>query len=147
MYGNQVIAIFQLVSVMMCAAVAFGLLISTMLVRGKLHKVGQEGPLHDIAFTESAYVAAATMCALAAIASINISWGTFALCLSIAVSLMIADTILVPRMREAIAASREVPYTGTRLRFEVLAAASLFFVFWKTAVPPLLTLAQIYGLG
>jgi hypothetical protein len=147
MYGIQVIIILQIVGVMLCTAVALGLLLSTMLVRGRLHSIGAEGPLHDIAFTEKTYVAASVFCAVGAIAAINLSWGTFALFLSVAASLHVADQILVPPMRAAAAAGRAPPHTGTRARFELLAAACLFFIFWKTALPPLITLAQTYGVG
>ncbi len=47
MYGSQLVAITQIVTVMLCTAVAFGILLSTMLVRGRLHALGSEGPLHD----------------------------------------------------------------------------------------------------
>jgi hypothetical protein len=147
MYGVQVIAIIQIVSVMLCTAVALGLLLSTMLVRGRLHSLGAEGPIHDIAFTEKAYVAAATFCAAGAVASINLSWGSFALFLAVAAGLHLADQKLAPAMRLAAEQRLPVPHAGTRARFELLAAACLFLIFWKTAVPPLVTLAMTYGIG
>jgi hypothetical protein len=147
MYGSQLIVIVQLVTVMLCTSVAFGLLLSVMLVRGRLHALGGEGPLHDLAFTEKAYVAAASFCAVGAIAAINMSWGSFAMFLAIAVSLQMADNFLLPKMRAAEAECPADAHSGTRLRFEVLAAGCLFFLFWKTAVPPLVTLALTYGIG
>jgi hypothetical protein len=147
MYGSQLVVIFQLVTIMLCTAVALGLLLSVMLVRGRLHALGREGLLHDLAFTERAYVAAATFCAVGAIAAINASWGSFALFLGIAASLQIADHSLLPRMRAAQAEGRGTAHAGTRIRFEILAASCLFLLFWKTAVPPLLTLALTYGIG
>jgi hypothetical protein len=115
--------------------------------RGRLHQISAEAPLHDLAFTEKAYVAASLFCAVGAIAAINLSWGSFALFLSVAASLNIADQIMTPRMREAAVAGEAIPYIGTRQRFELLAAISLMFIFWRTAVPPLATLAQTYGIG
>jgi hypothetical protein len=147
MYGSQVVAIIQLVGIMLCTAVAFGIILSTMLVRGRLHDVGVEGPIHDIAFTEKAYVAASVFCAVGAIAAISISWGTFAMFLAVAVSLNLADQMMVPAMKQAAAEGRSMPHSATRLRFELLSACCLFFIFWKTAVPPLVTLALNYGLG
>jgi hypothetical protein len=147
MYGAQVIAIIQLVSVMLCTAVAFGLLLSTMLVRGRLHSVGSEGLIHDLAFTEKTYVATSAFCAMGALASVSQSWGTFALFLAVAASLNLADQILLPPMRRAAAQGGEPPHVNTRARFELLASACLFFIFWKTAVPPLVILSQIYGIG
>lgn len=147
MYGSQFIIIIQLVTIMLCTAVAFGILLSTMLVRGKLHGIGREGPLHDIAFTEKAYVSAAIFCGVGAIASINLSWGTFFLFLGIAGALQVADNSLLPPMRTAHEDGQPLPMTGTRARFELIATASLFFIFWKTAVPPLVTLALTYGIG
>jgi hypothetical protein len=147
MYGSQVIVIVQIVTVLLCTAVAFGLLLSTMLVRGKLHAIGSEGPLHDIAFTEKAYVAASLFCGVGCLASLGLSWGTFAVFMSVGAAFMIADQYLVPRMRQAISAGRPVPLTGARARFELMAATSLFLVFWKTAVPPLVTLAMVYGIS
>jgi hypothetical protein len=147
MHSGQVVAIVQIISVMMCAAVAFGILLSIMLVRGKLHQVGTEGPLHDLAFTEKAYVAASTLCGMGAIAAIGVGWGTFVSFLTVAGSFMVADQMLVPPMRKAIAEGRPMPHAGTRARFELLAAVCLFVVFWKTAAPPLVMLARIYGIG
>jgi hypothetical protein len=147
MYGSQFVAILQIVTVMLCTAVAFGILLSTMLVRGRLHAIGKEGPLHDLAFTEKAYVAAAMFCAAGAIAAINMSWGSFALSLGVAASLQLADHILLPRMRAAQAAGEPLPHAGARARVELLAAACLMIIFWKTAVPPLVTLALTYGIG
>jgi hypothetical protein len=147
MYGSQLLAITQIVTVMLCTAVAFGVLLSTMLVRGRLHALGDEGVLHDLAFTEKAYVIAATFCAVGALAAVNLSWGTFALFLLVAAALHLADQKILPSMREAEAAGAPLPYVGTRFRFELLAAASLFFIFWKTAVPPLVTLSVTYGIG
>jgi hypothetical protein len=147
MYGTQFVAILQIVTVLLCTAVAFGILLSTMLVRGRLHAIGSEGPLHDLAFTEKAYVAAAVFCAVGAIAAINMSWGSFALFLSVAGSLQLADHILLPRMRAGQAEGRAMPLTGARFRFEFLAAMCLMVIFWKTAVPPLVTLALTYGIG
>jgi hypothetical protein len=147
MYGSQLIVIVQLVTVMLCTSVAFGLLLSVMLVRGRLHALGGEGPMHDLAFTEKAYVAAASFCAVGAIAAINMSWGSFALFLSVAAALQIADAYLLPPMRAAAESGGPMPGAGTRLRFELLAAVCLFFLFWKTAVPPLVTLALTYGIG
>ncbi len=147
MYGSQFVAILQIVTVMLCTAVAFGILLSTMLVRGRLHAIGNEGPLHDLAFTEKAYLAAAVFCAAGAIAAINMSWGSFAMFLAIAISLQIADHMLLPRMRAAQASGEPLPHTATRARFEILAAACLIVIFWKTAVPPLVTLAVTYGIG
>jgi hypothetical protein len=143
---SQLVAIIQLVTIMLCTAVAFGLLLSTIMVRGRLHAVGSEGPLHDIAFSEKVYVAAATFCAIGAVASIQVSWGTFALFLGVAASLHLADLKLLAPMRDAHIAGQPVPYTGTRARLELLAGSCLFFIFWKTAVPPLITLALIYGI-
>jgi hypothetical protein len=147
MYGSQMITILQIVTVMMCTAVACGVLLSTMLVRGRLHALGKEGALHDLAFTEKAYVIAATFCAVGAIAAINMSWGSFALFLGIAAALHLADQMILPPMRSAEASGEPLPYVATRFRFEILATASLFFIFWKTAVPPLVTLALTYGIG
>jgi hypothetical protein len=147
MYGVQIVAILQIMTVMLCAAAAFGVLLSTMLVRGRLHQIGAEGPLHDLAFSEKAYVAASVLCGVGAIAAVNFSWGSFAILLFVTIAFMIADQLLVPRMRRAIAEARPVPHTGARARFELLAAACLFMVFWKTAAPPLVMLARVYGLG
>jgi hypothetical protein len=147
MLGSQLVAIFQLVAVMMCTAVAFGLLLSTMLVRGKLHSAGPDAARYDIAFTEKAYLAASAFCAVGAMAAISRSWGSFALFVAVAASFQLADHLLVPRMRLAQEEGRALPLTGVRSRFELVAAACLFFIFWKTAYPPLATLAQIYGIG
>jgi hypothetical protein len=147
MYGSQLLAIMQLVTIMLCTAVAFGILLSVMLVRGRLHAISPEGPLHDFAFTEKAYVAASLFCAIGAMAAVNVSWGTFAMFLSIAAALQVADQNLLPPMRAAHDGGQPVPYYGTRFRFEFLSASCLFFIFWKTAVPPLVTLALTYGIG
>jgi hypothetical protein len=147
MYGGQVVTIIQLISVMLAAAVAFGIMLSLMMVRGKLHDIGIEGPLHDIAFTERAYVAAATLCGMGAIASIGVGWGAFAIFVTVGAAFLVADNNLVPPMRQAIAEGRPVPNAGARSRFELIAAICLFFVFWTTAAPPLVMLARVYGIG
>jgi hypothetical protein len=139
--------ILQLVLMMLCAAVAFGLLISIMLVRGRLHTLGAEGPLHDIAFTEKAYVAAATFCAGGAVAALGLNWSSFAVFILVGAACLVADNFLLPGMRKAVNEQQAMPMTGTRARFELLAASCLFVLFWKTAVPPLVTLSLVYGIG
>lgn len=147
MYPNQLVAIVQIVAVMMCTAVAMGMLLSVMMVRGKLYATGPGAAQHDIAFTEKAYLGASIFCGLGAIAAINLSWGTFAAFIGFAVALQLADHLLVPRMRKAAAEGQPLPMTGTRWRFELIAACGLLMMFWKTAVPPLVTLAVNIGIG
>ena len=80
-------------------------------------------------------------------ASVGLSWGSFAMFLGVGSAFLIADQYLVPPMKAAASEGAPVPFTGVRMRFEVLTAFCLLFVFWKTVVPPLMTLAMSYAIG
>jgi hypothetical protein len=147
MLDSQLGLALQMTLVMMCAATAFGILLANMLVRGRLHGPRGDSALNDLAFTEKSYAAVSIILSVAAFAAISFSWGSFALFVSVAIALQIAEHWMLPSMRRAAESGTDLPYVATRLRFEVLLATCLMVAFWKTAMPPLMTLARVYGLG
>jgi len=139
-------AVLQIVTALLCAATAFGVMLTTMLVRGRLPVEHPQSPIFDIAHTDRTYQLASIIASIGAMASFQHSWGTFASFLGVAISFQIAEHFMLPRMREAASSGEELPYKGARDRLELLQTACLALIFFKLGMPPLITLANIYGL-
>jgi hypothetical protein len=138
--------VIQIVVSLLCAAAAFGVVLTTILVRGKAPTTSPEYALFDIAHTDRTYQLATILASIGALAAFPYSWGTFAGFIAVAVSFQIAESCMLPAMRKAAATGADMPYKGTRARLELLQAAFLAMIFFKTSMPPLLTLASIYGI-
>ena len=139
-------AVLQVVTALLCAATAFGVMLTTMLVRGRLPVDHPQSPIFDVAHTDRTYQLASIIASIGAMASFPHSWGTFASFLGVAISFQIAEHFMLPRMREAASSGEELPYKGARDRLELLQTACLALIFFKLGMPPLITLATIYGL-
>jgi hypothetical protein len=98
------------------------------------------------AHTDRTYQLATILASIGALAAFPFSWGTFAGFIAVAVSFQIAENFMLPAMRRAAETGEEMPYKGTRSRLELLQAAFLAVIFFKTSMPPLLTLASVYGI-
>ena len=140
------LTVIQITVSLLCAAAAFGVVLTTMLVRGKLPVAYPEAAIYDIAHTDRTYQLATILASIGALAAFPFSWGTFAGFIAVAVSFQIAESFMLPAMRKAAETGGEMPYKGTRSRLELLQAAFLAVIFFKTSMPPLLTLASIYGI-
>jgi hypothetical protein len=138
--------VIQIVISLLCAAAAFGVVLTAILVRGKVPMTNPESVLYDIAHTDRTYQLATILASVGALAAFPFSWGTFAGFIVVAVSFQIAESFMLPAMRRAAEIGGEMPYKGTRSRLELLQAAFLAMIFFKTSMPPLLTLASIYGI-
>ncbi len=79
-------------------------------------------------------------------ASLMHSKGVFAGFVSVAISLQLAEYWLIPRMKAAAAEGMDMPYRGARARMELIQAAALGLIFINLGLPPLVILANIYGL-
>jgi hypothetical protein len=140
------LTVIQITVSLLCAAAAFGVVLTTMLVRGKLPIANPETAIYDIAHTDRTYQLATILASIGALAAFPFSWGTFAAFIAVAVSFQIAESFMLPAMRIAAETGGEMPYKGTRARLELLQAAFLAVIFFKISMPPLLTLASIYGI-
>jgi hypothetical protein len=138
-------SILQIIVAVLCAAAAFGVLLTTMLVRTNQRFADQQGAQFDVAYTERTYSLASIMASIGALASFQNSLGTFASFVGVAVSFQIAEHWLLPAMRAAAEAGESMPMVGVRSRFELLQAACLIVIFSQVSMPPLFTLARVYG--
>lgn len=138
-------SILQIGVAVLCAAAAFGVLLTTMLVRTSPQFAQQQGAQFDIAYTERTYNLASILASIGALASFQVSLGTFASFIGVAVSFQIAEIWLLPNMRTAAEAGETMPMLAVRSRFELLQAACLIIIFSQSALPPLVTLARVYG--
>ncbi len=138
--------VLQITVSLLCAAAAFGVVLTTMLVRGKVPVTNPETAIYDIAHTDRTYQLASVLASIGALAAFPYSLGTFAGFIAVAVSFQIAESFMLPAMRKAAETGSEMPYKGTRSRLELLQAAFLAVIFFKTGMPPLLTLASVYGI-
>ncbi len=136
----------QMAMAMLCAAAAFGVLLSAMTMRGRLPVDHPQSAQFEILHSDRAYQLASILASAGAMASLMHNKGAFAGFLSVAISLQLAELWLIPRMREAAAAGLEIPYRGIRSRMELIQAAALALIFINLGLPPLVTLANIYGL-
>ncbi len=139
-------AVLQIMTALLCAATAFGVMLTTTLVRGRLPVEHPQSPLFDIAHTDRTYQLASIIASIGAIASFKHNWGVFASFLGVAISFQLAEHFMLPRMRDAAIAGEALPFRGTRDRLELLQAACLALIFFKLGMPPLIMLANIYGL-
>ena len=137
--------VLQIAVAILCAAAAFGVLLSAMMLRGRL-PADPQAMLYELAHTDRAYQLASIITSAGAMASLMHNKGAFAGFLGVAVSLQLAEHWLVPRMKAAAAAGAELPYRGVRTRMELVQAAALTLVFINLGIPPLVTLANVYGL-
>jgi hypothetical protein len=136
--------LLQLTLSMLFAAAAFGVVLSAMSIRGRLPVAHPHTPAFDIAHTDRSYQLASILASLGAMASLTYSAGVFAAFLGVAAAFQIAEHWLIPRLR----AAREdaIPIRGARARFELVQAMALALIFMNLGVPPLMTLANVYGL-
>ncbi len=138
--------VLQMAAAMLCAAAAFGVLLSAMMLRGRLPVDHPHSALYEITHSDRAYQLASILASAGAMASLLHSKGAFAGFLGVAISLQLAEHWLIPRMRAAVAAGADLPYRGVRTRMELVQAAALGLIFVNLGIPPLVTLANIYGL-
>jgi hypothetical protein len=139
-------SVLQLITALLCAGMAFGVLLTTMFVRGKLPFDHPQSALFDLAYTDRTYQLASIIASIGAMAAISQGWGLFGSFVAVAVAFQVAEHLLLPRMRAALDQGVEIPLRGTRARFELLQTALLAVIFFKMGMPPLITLASIYGL-
>jgi hypothetical protein len=143
--GNHFL-VMQMLGAVLCAASAFGVLLTLMLVRGNTQAAGPEGAVYDIAFTDKTYLVASIIASIGALLSFRFSTGTFLAFLCVAISFQIAEHWLLPRLRAAAERGEALPLTGIRARFELVQIACLSMVFFNISMPPMMTLARVYGL-
>jgi hypothetical protein len=151
------ISVLQVLTGMLCSAAAFGVLLAMMLVRGNLKSLAyarSDGPtqsshetvVFDIIYTDKTYLLTSILASIGALSSFQQNKGVFVMFLGIAISFQIAEHWLLPPMREAAQKGLDIPFKGTRARFELLQAGCLIFAFGNLTMPPLITLVNIYGL-
>ncbi len=138
--------VLQMATAMLCAAAAFGVLLSAMLMRGRLPAGHAQSALFEVMHSDRAYQLASILASAGAMASLMHNKGAFAGFLSVAISLQLAELWLIPRMREAVTAGLEMPYRGVRARMELVQTAALALIFINLGLPPLVILANVYGL-
>jgi hypothetical protein len=149
--SSNALGLIQILTGMLCAAAAFGVLLTTMLVRGNFQRLTNDGSdtfaaRFDLLYTDRTYLLASIMASVGALASFRQNMGVFVMFVVIAVSFQIAEHWLLPKMRNAAAQGLALPMLATRARFELLQAACLLMVFGNLAMPPLITLVRVYGL-
>jgi len=142
--------ILQMALAMLFAAAAFGVVLSAMMLRSRLPAGQPLAGAFDIAaleisHTERAYQLASILASAGAMASLLHAKGAFAAFVGVAVSFQLAEHWLIPRLKAA-AADGGRHYIGVRARMEMIQAAALALIFVNLGVPPLVTLANIYGL-
>ena len=138
--------VLQITLALLCAAAGCGVILSAMLLRGKLPAAHPHTPAFDIAQTDRTYQLVSILASCGALATLTYSRGAFAGFLGVAVSFQIAEHWLVPRLRR-VAADGEVSLRhGVRSRLELVGIAALALIFLNLSMPPLVTLANIYGL-
>jgi hypothetical protein len=146
MISPQAFSLLQILTGMLCAAAAFGALLTTMLVRGNARITEGLDARFDLAYTDRTYGLASILASIGALASLRQSLSLFILFAAVAVAFQIAEHWLLPRMQQALVAGEALPMMQTRARFELVQAACLLTAFCILAMPPLMTLARVYGL-
>ena len=146
MITPQAFGLLQILTGMLCAAAAFGVLLTTMLVRGNASKIEGLDARFDLVYTDRTYVLASILASVGALASLRQNFSIVLLFAVVALSFQIAEHWLLPKMRQALVAGEALPLIRTRARFELLQAACLLMAFCILAMPPLITLARVYGL-
>jgi hypothetical protein len=131
---------------MLCASAAFGVLLTTMLVRGNLLHLEGQGSAPDLIYTDKTYLLASIMTSIGAVVSLRHNVGVAISFVGVAVAFQIAEHWLLPQMRKAAQAGQSLPLISTRARFELFQAICLLLVFANLAMPPLITLVRVHGL-
>jgi hypothetical protein len=128
----------------LCAATAFGIVLALHVMRGRLGFAAD--PRVDVVVSDRAYLAGSLLASIGAIMSLSGSFGVFAGFICVAIAFLVAEQFLIPKMRAAAEANAPLPLTGARSRFELLQAGLLLLLFTQISMPPLVTLARVYGL-
>ena len=139
-------SVLMMVTAAFAASASLGVLLTNMVARGALVAGGPDALRYDLNYTDRTYILASVLCSIGALAALKFSVATFGAFVMLALSLQVAEHMMLPRMREAADAGTEMPYQGTRTRFELLLFLGLAFIFGNLSFPPLVTLARVYGL-
>jgi hypothetical protein len=126
------------------AALALGLVLALHLLRGRLGFAAD--PRIDVTVSDRAYLAGSLLASFGAIMSLSASFGVFVGFVCVAAAFLVAEQLLIPRMRAAAEADAPLPMRAARARFELLQAGLLLLIFTQISMPPLITLARVYGL-
>jgi len=131
---------------MLCASAAFGVLLTTMLVRGNLRLLEGQGAVSDMIYTDKTYSLTSILASIGAVVSLRHNIGVAVSFLGVAIAFQIAEHWLLPQMRMAAQSGQSLPLLPTRARFEFFQAVCLLLVFANLAMPPLITLVRVHGL-
>lgn len=146
MLSSPALNILQIAGGGFCAACGFGFLIALRLMRPAFAGQPAEGIRSDLAASDAAYLAIATLASVGALISVQTSLAIFIGFVCVAAAFLIAENFLLPRMKAAAEAGLAIPMLGTRNRFELLQGLLLMVLFSQISMPPLVTLARVYGI-
>jgi hypothetical protein len=138
--------VLQITLALLCASAGCGVILSAILLRAKLPVAHPHTPAFDIAQTDRTYQLVSILCSIGALSTLTYSTGAFAAFLSVALSFQIAEHWLIPRLRVVAPDGGVSLRHGVRTRLELIGIAAMALIFLNLSMPPLVTLANIYGL-
>jgi hypothetical protein len=140
-FGTEIM-IALIAMALLCTAAALGaVLVSWAMRRSRLLR-SRTMHRHSIAMSRQVYLLASLLCSVGALLAFPVSWSIFLVLAGSAGSFLLAEHLLLPRL-----ADRErTDLAGARSRFEMIQVVLLTVAFINQAVPPLVRLAQVYGI-
>jgi hypothetical protein len=129
----------------LATAAALGVTIGIMALRRAVVRFAlPEGRQVDIAQTEQGYLLASALASIAAFAAFRIDFMVFGVLLVVAAAFLMAEHVILPRLKEA--AERGQPSArDVRGSFETIQSLTLLCAFLMLTLPPLATLARVWG--
>jgi hypothetical protein len=129
----------------LAAAAALGVTIGLTTMRRTMAAVGMpQGVAIELDQTEQAYLLASALTSVAAFAAFRVDLMAFFILTVSAASFLAAEHVMVPRMRRSLA-SDGVVGRDARTTFEMAQAMVLLTAFFMLTLPPLTTLARVWG--
>jgi hypothetical protein len=130
----------------LATAAALGVTLGVQIFRRAVRRFAlPEGRLVDLAQTEQGYLLASALSSLAAFAAFRIDGVVFGVLLTVAASFLMAEHVILPRMREAAEAGGDAG-RDVRGTFEAIQSLTLLLAFFLLTLPPLATLARVWGI-
>jgi hypothetical protein len=140
----QATILLMSIATLACAA-AIGVTIGVSTLRRAMagHALAG-GRVLDLDQTERGYLLASALASVAAFAAFRVDYGVFLLLVACSAAFLMAEHVILPRLKRGAEAGLP-PKRDLRNTFEMAQALLLLMAFFLLTLPPLATLARVWG--
>jgi hypothetical protein len=137
------ILLMSLATLACAAAIGVTLGVTTMRRALGRHALA-DGRLADLDQTDQGYLLASALASVAAFAAFRVDYSVFLLLVSCSAIFLMAEHVILPRLKRDAEAGLP-PARDFRTTFEMAQALLLLLAFFMLTLPPLSTLARVWG--